>query len=134
MAFQEVQRRVSNTDITVTVLHIATTWTDRARQATAYRNGRILLAGDAAHIDSTLGGQGLNIGLGDSMNLGWKLASIIHYKAPEGLLDSYFTERHPVGSEVLDWSRAQVAIMKLDPSSRALQWGSSTGRPQCSRL
>jgi 2-polyprenyl-6-methoxyphenol hydroxylase-like FAD-dependent oxidoreductase len=69
----------------VTVLHIATTCTDRARQATAYRNGRILLAGDAAHIDSTLGGQGLNLGLGDSMNLGWKLAAIIHYKAPEGL-------------------------------------------------
>ncbi len=72
---QEVLRRVSGTDVTISALRIATTWTDRARQATAYRNGRVLLAGDAAHIHSPLGGQGLNLGLGDAMNLGWKLAS-----------------------------------------------------------
>jgi 2-polyprenyl-6-methoxyphenol hydroxylase-like FAD-dependent oxidoreductase len=117
---QEVLRRVSNTDVTVSALHIATTWTDRARQATTYRNGRVLLAGDAAHIHAPLGGQGLNLGLGDAMNLGWKLAATIQEKAPEGLLDSYYTERHPIGAQVLDWSRAQVAIMKPVPYARAL--------------
>jgi len=117
---QQVLRRVSNTDVTITALHTATTWTDRARQATTYRNGRVLLAGDAAHIHAPLGGQGLNLGLGDAMNLGWKLAATIHGKAPEGLLDSYYTERHPIGAQVLDWSRAQVAIMGLSPEARAL--------------
>jgi 2-polyprenyl-6-methoxyphenol hydroxylase-like FAD-dependent oxidoreductase len=117
---QEVLRRVSGTNITINTLHIATTWTDRARQATAYRNGRVLLAGDAAHIHAPLGGQGLNLGLGDAINLGWKLAATIRGKAPEGLLDSYYTERHPIGAQVLDWSRAQAAIMKPDPQARAL--------------
>ncbi|WP_461093202.1 FAD-dependent monooxygenase [Spirosoma gilvum] len=117
---QEVLRRVSGTDVTITALHAATTWTDRARQATTYRNGRVLLAGDAAHIHSPLGGQGLNLGLNDAMNLGWKLAATIHNKAPEGLLDSYYLERHPIGAQVLDWSRAQVAIMKPTPDARAL--------------
>jgi 2-polyprenyl-6-methoxyphenol hydroxylase-like FAD-dependent oxidoreductase len=117
---QEVLRRISNTDVTLNALHVATTWTDRARQATAYRNGRILLAGDAAHIHSPLGGQGLNLGLGDAMNLGWKLAATIQGKAPKGLLDSYHAERHPLGARVLDWSRAQVAIMRPDPHARAL--------------
>ena len=117
---QEVLRRISNTDVTITALHIASTWTDRARQATSYRHGRILLAGDAAHIHSPLGGQGLNLGLGDAMNLGWKLAATIQEKAPEGLLDSYQTERYPIGAQVLDWSRAQVAVMKPGPTARAL--------------
>jgi 2-polyprenyl-6-methoxyphenol hydroxylase-like FAD-dependent oxidoreductase len=117
---QATLRRVSNTGVTINALHAATTWTDRARQATTYRNGRVLLAGDAAHIHSPLGGQGLNLGIGDAMNLGWKLAATIQGKAPEGLLDSYQTERHPLGVQVLDWSRAQVAIMKPDPPSRAL--------------
>lgn len=117
---QEVLRRVSNTDVTINALHIATTWTDRARQATNYRNGRVLLAGDAAHIHSPLGGQGLNLGLGDAMNLGWKLAATIREQAPEGLVDSYHTERHPIGAQVLDWSRAQVAIMRPGPQARAL--------------
>jgi len=117
---QEVLRRVSGTDVTVTALHTATTWTDRARQATTYRNSQVLLAGDAAHIHAPLGGQGLNLGLGDAMNLGWKLAATINGKAPEGLLDTYYTERYPVGAQVLDWSRAQVAIMGLSPEARAL--------------
>jgi len=117
---QEVLRRVSNTNVTISSLHTVTTWTDRARQATTYRNGRVLLAGDAAHIHAPLGGQGLNLGLGDAMNLGWKLAATIREKAPEGLLDSYYTERHPIGAQVLDWSRAQAAIMKPDPDARAL--------------
>jgi 2-polyprenyl-6-methoxyphenol hydroxylase-like FAD-dependent oxidoreductase len=117
---QEVLRRISNTDVTIRALHIATTWTDRARQATSYRNGRILLAGDAAHIHSPLGGQGLNLGLGDAMNLGWKLAAEIQENAREGLLDSYFAERYPIGAQVLDWSRAQVAIMRPDQHARAV--------------
>lgn len=117
---QEVLRRISDTDVTLNALHIATTWTDRARQATTYRNGRVLLAGDAAHIHAPLGGQGLNLGLGDAMNLGWKLAATIQNNAPDGLLDSYYNERHPIGVKVLDWSRAQVAIMKPDPDAQAL--------------
>jgi hypothetical protein len=111
---------MSNTDVTITALHIATTWTDRARQASTYRNKWVLLAGDAAHIHAPLGGQGLNLGLGDAMNLGWKLAAIIHHRAPEGLLESYEAERHPIGAQVLDWSRAQVAIMKPEPAALAL--------------
>lgn len=117
---QEVLRRVSGTDVSITALHMAATWTDRARQATHYRMGRVLLAGDAAHIHSPLGGQGLNLGLGDAMNLGWKLAATIRGTAPKGLLDTYDAERYPVGMKVLDWSRAQVAIMKPDAWSRAL--------------
>jgi 2-polyprenyl-6-methoxyphenol hydroxylase-like FAD-dependent oxidoreductase len=117
---QEVLRRVSGTGVNLTALHIATTWTDRARQATTYCNGRVLLAGDAAHIHAPLGGQGLNLGLGDAINLGWKLAATIHNKAPKGLLDSYYTERYSIGAKVLDWSRAQVAIMGSEPHARAL--------------
>jgi 2-polyprenyl-6-methoxyphenol hydroxylase-like FAD-dependent oxidoreductase len=117
---QAVLRRISGIDVTIGALHIATTWTDRARQATQYRNGRILLAGDAAHIHAPLGGQGLNLGIGDAMNLGWKLAATIHGEAPDGLLDSYHAERHPVGLRVLDWSRAQVAVMRPTPEGRAL--------------
>lgn len=116
---QSVLRRVSCTDVTVTALHVASTWTDRSKQATTYRQGRLLLAGDAAHIHSPLGGQGLNLGLGDAMNLGWKLAATVRGDAPDGLLDSYTRERHPVGARILDWTRAQVALMR--PSSRALQ-------------
>ncbi|MBA8903281.1 FAD-dependent monooxygenase [Phyllobacterium sp. P30BS-XVII] len=118
---QAVLRRVSGVDVTLAALKLATTWTDRAYQATDYRKGRVLLAGDAAHIHSPLGGQGLNLGLGDAMNLGWKLASTIHGDAPADLLDTYFSERHPVGAQVLDWSRAQVALMRPSRSSRALE-------------
>jgi 2-polyprenyl-6-methoxyphenol hydroxylase-like FAD-dependent oxidoreductase len=117
---QQVLRRVSSTDVTLTALHIATTWTDRARQATSYRNERVFLAGDAAHIHAPLGGQGLNLGVGDAMNLGWKLAAVIHDQAPDDLLDTYQAERHPLGAQVLDWSRAQAAIMKPSPGARAL--------------
>ncbi|SEW45132.1 2-polyprenyl-6-methoxyphenol hydroxylase [Chitinophaga arvensicola] len=117
---QEVLRRISDTTVTISSLHFATTWTDRARQATAYRNGRVFLAGDAAHIHAPLGGQGLNLGLCDAMNLGWKLANTIHGKASADLLDSYHTERYPIGAQVLDWSRAQVAIMEPTPKAHAL--------------
>jgi 2-polyprenyl-6-methoxyphenol hydroxylase-like FAD-dependent oxidoreductase len=118
---QAVLRRVSGAEIILTALQLATTWTDRAHQATAYRQGRVLLAGDAAHIHSPLGGQGLNLGFGDAMNLGWKLAATIRGDAPVGLLDSYSSERHPVGAQVLDWSRAQVALMRPSRDSRALE-------------
>lgn len=117
---QAVLRRVSGTNVTLTALRLATTWTDRACQATGYRRGRVLLAGDAAHIHSPLGGQGLNLGLGDAVNLGWKLAATLRGDAPDGLLDSYEHERHPVGAAVLEWSRAQVALMRPDRGSHAL--------------
>jgi 2-polyprenyl-6-methoxyphenol hydroxylase-like FAD-dependent oxidoreductase len=118
---QAVLRRVSQTDVTLTALHIGTSWTDRTQQATTYRQGRVLLAGDAAHIHSPLGGQGLNLGLGDAMNLGWKLAATVRGEAPDGLLDTYFAERRPVGAEVLNWSRAQVSIMRPNPHARAME-------------
>ncbi|MES2127248.1 MAG: FAD-dependent monooxygenase [Pseudomonadota bacterium] len=118
---QAVLRRISGTDVTLMALRLATTWTDRAFQATAYRKGRVLLAGDAAHIHSPLGGQGLNLGLGDAMNLGWKLAATVRGDAPADLIDSYFSERHPAGAQVLDWSRAQVVLMRPTRSSRALE-------------
>ena len=118
---QAVLRRVSGTDVTLREIHLASSFTDRALQATAYRRGRVLLAGDAAHIHSPLGGQGLNLGIGDAMNLGWKLAATVRGSAPEGLLDTYHGERHPVGARVLDWSRAQVAVMAPDPHARAIQ-------------
>jgi 2-polyprenyl-6-methoxyphenol hydroxylase-like FAD-dependent oxidoreductase len=107
----------ARTGVTVTALHVVTTWVDHARQATAYHNGRILLAGDAAHIYSSLGGQGLNLGLGDALKLGWKLAATIHGTVPAGLLDTYHAERHPVGARVLDWSCAQVAIIRREPGA-----------------
>lgn len=112
---QAVIRKVTGVDVTVAALHLASTWTDRSMQATTYQRGRVLLAGDAAHIHSPLGGQGLNLGIGDAMNLGWKLASAIRGK---DLLASYAAERHPVGARILDWTRAQVALMK--PGSLAL--------------
>jgi 2-polyprenyl-6-methoxyphenol hydroxylase-like FAD-dependent oxidoreductase len=118
---QTVLRRVSCTEVTLKSLSFASTWTDRSHQATTYRKGRVLLAGDAAHIHSPLGGQGLNLGLGDAMNLGWKLAATIRGDAPDELLDSYTTERHPIGARILDWTRAQVAVMKPTPHARALE-------------
>ncbi|MFI9505538.1 FAD-dependent oxidoreductase [Nocardia sp. NPDC052566] len=118
---QTVLRRVSGTDVTVSEVELASSFTDRAKQATTYRQGRVLLAGDAAHIHSPLGGQGLNTGLGDAMNLGWKLAATVHGHAPDGLLDTYTGERHPIGAGVLEWSRAQVAVMRPDPHAQAIQ-------------
>ncbi|MEC3981055.1 FAD-dependent oxidoreductase [Amycolatopsis sp. H20-H5] len=118
---QAVLRRVSGTDVTLSDVRLASTFTDRAMQTTTYRQGRVLLAGDAAHIHSPLGGQGLNTGLGDAMNLGWKLAATVRGHAPDGLLDTYTRERHPIGAWVLDWTRAQAAAMKPDPHAQAIQ-------------
>ncbi len=114
-------RHVSGADVTVTAVLSATRYTDNARQATSYRAGRVLLAGDAAHVHSPFGGQGLNLGLGDAMNLGWKLAAVARGRAPESLLDTYTAERHPIGAWVLDWTRAQVALMRPEPRARALR-------------
>ncbi|MEU8235458.1 FAD-dependent monooxygenase [Actinoplanes sp. NPDC048967] len=118
---QTVLRRVSGTGVTVSDVRFASTFTDRAMQATTYRRGRVLLAGDAAHIHSPLGAQGLNLGLGDALNLGWKLAATVHGHAPDGLLDTYTSERHPIGAAALDWTRAQAAAMRPDPHSQAVQ-------------
>ena len=111
-------RKVSGTDVTITAVHAAARWTDNARQATTYRLGRVLLAGDAAHVHAPIGGQGLNLGLGDAVNLGWKLAATVNGWAPETLLDTYTTERHPIGAWALKWTRAQVAVMR--PKRRGL--------------
>ena len=118
---QAVLRRVSGTDVTLSDVHLASSFTDRAMQTTTYRQGRVLLAGDAAHIHSPLGAQGLNLGIGDAMNLGWKLAATVHGYAPDGLLDTYTRERHPIGAWVLDWTRAQAAVMRPDPHAQAIQ-------------
>jgi hypothetical protein len=112
---------VSGTNVSIRGVMSATRFTDNARQAATYRNGRVLLAGDAAHVHSPFGGQGLNLGIGDAVNLGWKLAATIHGTAPDSLLDTYTTERHPVGAWVLDWTRAQVALMRPDPHTGALR-------------
>jgi 2-polyprenyl-6-methoxyphenol hydroxylase-like FAD-dependent oxidoreductase len=114
-------RRVTGLDVSVLGIRTVTRFTDNARQATTYRKGRVLLAGDAAHVHSPFGGQGLNLGIGDAMNLGWKLAATVRGWAPEGLLDTYTAERHPIGEWVLDWTRAQIAVMRPDPHARALR-------------
>ncbi|MEH0579482.1 FAD-dependent monooxygenase [Streptomyces sp. B21-108] len=114
-------RRVTGVDVTVDKVHSLTRFTDNCRQASSYRAGRVLLAGDAAHVHSPFGGQGLNLGIGDAMNLGWKLAAVVRGHAPEGLLDSYTRERHPIGAWVLEWTRAQIALMRPESHARALR-------------
>ena len=114
-------RVVSGVDVSVTGVESATRFTDNARQVTTYRLGRVLLAGDAAHVHSPFGGQGLNLGIGDAVNLGWKLAAVAQGRMPDRLLDTYTTERHPIGAWVLDWTRAQIAIMRPDPYARAIR-------------
>ncbi|HEX7115869.1 MAG TPA: FAD-dependent monooxygenase [Steroidobacter sp.] len=96
-------------------------FTDAARQAATYRKGRVLLAGDAAHIHSPAGGQGLNIGLQDAVNLGWKLAQVVQGISPEGLLDTYQAERHPVAAQVLQHTLAITALSRGDDRTNALR-------------
>jgi 2-polyprenyl-6-methoxyphenol hydroxylase-like FAD-dependent oxidoreductase len=96
-------------------------FTDAARQAEKYRDGRVLLAGDAAHVHHPIGGQGLNIGMQDAVNLGWKLAQVAKGTAPESLLDTYHTERHPVGARVLRNAMAQMALLRPDDRTKALR-------------
>ena len=95
-------------------------FTDGTRQASEYRKGRVLLAGDAAHIHAPLGGQGLNLGMQDAVNLGWKLAQVVKGISPDSLLDTYQAERHPVAARVLKNILAHVAAMRLDDRSKAL--------------
>jgi len=87
-------------------------FTDMTRQAATYRHGRVLLAGDAAHVHSPVGGQGLNLGVQDAVNLGWKLAQVVKGGSPDGLLDTYHAERHPVAARVLRNTMAQVALLR----------------------
>jgi len=87
-------------------------FTDAARQAASYRKGRVLLAGDAAHIHHSVGGQGLNTGLQDAVNLGWKLAQVVKGISPDSLLDTYHSERHPVAARVLRNTMAQIALLR----------------------
>jgi len=96
-------------------------FTDLARQAASYRKGRVLLAGDASHVHYPAGGQGLNIGVQDAVNLGWKLAQVVNGTSPESLLDSYHAERHPVAARVLQNTMAQVALLRTDDRTNALR-------------
>ncbi|MBX5190363.1 hypothetical protein HJB86_15780 [Rhizobium sp. NZLR3b] len=96
-------------------------FTDMSRQASAYRKGRVLLAGDAAHVHSPVGGQGLNTGVQDAVNLGWKLAQVVKGISPESLLDTYHAERHPVAARVLRTTMAQVALQRTDDRTEALR-------------
>ncbi|OBH53468.1 hypothetical protein A5685_13545 [Mycobacterium colombiense] len=96
-------------------------FTDAARQAAAYRRGRVLLAGDAAHIHHPVGGQGLNTGVQDAVNLGWKLGQVVNKTSPDSLLDSYHAERHPVARRVLRNALAQMALLHPDERAQALR-------------
>ncbi|MFN2591529.1 MAG: FAD-dependent monooxygenase, partial [Candidatus Dormibacteria bacterium] len=96
-------------------------FTDMARQAVAYREGRVLLAGDAAHVHSPMGGQGLSTGLQDAVNLGWKIAQVVRGASPQSLLETYHTERHPVAARVLQTNMAQNALIRSDARVDALR-------------
>jgi 2-polyprenyl-6-methoxyphenol hydroxylase-like FAD-dependent oxidoreductase len=96
-------------------------FTDMTRQAASYRDGRVLLAGDAAHVHSPTGGQGLNLGVQDAVNLGWKLAQVVSGTSPESLLDTYHAERHPVGARVLRNTMAMTALSRGDDRTEALR-------------
>ena len=95
-------------------------FTDMTRQAASYRNGRVLLAGDAAHVHFPVGGQGLNTGMQDAVNLGWKLAQVVRQTSPDSLLDTYHAERHPVAARVLRTTMAGTALSRSDPRTDAL--------------
>jgi hypothetical protein len=109
------------TDLGVHAITWLSRFTDAARQAKAYRAGRVLLAGDAAHIHSPAGGQGLNLGIQDAVNLGWKLGQVVTGVSPDGLLDTYHSERHPVGEAVLKHTLAITALNRGDERTNALR-------------
>ncbi|WP_300751003.1 FAD-dependent monooxygenase [Janthinobacterium sp.] len=118
---EAVLRRISGMEVRVNALGSASRWTDNTRLAATYRQGRVLLAGDAAHIHTPFGGQGLSLGLADAANLGWKLAAVLRGDMPDSLIDSYTAERHPVAQAVLANTLAQVAIMRPDPQAGAMR-------------
>ncbi|MFD9705275.1 rifampin monooxygenase [Lentzea sp. NPDC059081] len=119
--FKEQLRRVAGSDFGVHSARWMSRFGDATRQAERYRSGRVFLAGDAAHIHPPTGGQGLNLGVQDAFNLGWKLAAAVHGWAPAGLLDTYEAERHPVAEEVLSNTRAQIELMKVEPGPRSVR-------------
>src|SRR2546426_2861695 len=113
--------RVDGKDYGVHSPHWISSFTDMTRQAVAYRSGRVLLAGDAAHVNAPIGGQGLNIGVQDAVNLGWKLAQVVNGTSPASLLDTYHAERHPVAARVLQSTMAQRAVGANDERTVALR-------------
>src|SRR6185436_17052784 len=117
----EVLIRAEGTDYGVHSPTWISRFTDMTRQAAAYREGRVLIAGDAAHVHPPQGGQGLNLGVQDAVNLGWKLAQVVRGTSPDGLLDTYQAERHPVGARVLRNTMAQVALRRSDERTGALR-------------
>jgi len=122
--FEEIKRQLratAGTDFGVHSPRWLSRFSDATRQAERYRTGRVLLAGDAAHVHPPMGGQGLNLGIQDAFNLGWKLAAEINGWAPVGLLDSYHSERHPVAAAVLDNTRAQTVLMSVEPGPAAVR-------------
>ncbi|NJC71955.1 rifampin monooxygenase [Planosporangium thailandense] len=119
--FKQQLRVIAGTDFGVHSPRWLSRFGDATRQAERYRVGRVLLAGDAAHIHPPTGGQGLNLGIQDAFNLGWKLAAEVGGWAPEGLLDSYHTERHPVAADVLNNTRAQMELMSTEPGPQAVR-------------
>ncbi len=119
--FKKQLRAIASTDFGVHSPRWLSRFGDATRQAERYRVGRVLLSGDAAHVHPPTGGQGLNLGLQDAFNLGWKLAAEVAGWAPEGLLDSYESERHPVAAAVLDHTRAQMHLMATEPGPQAVR-------------
>ncbi|MFD8073485.1 rifampin monooxygenase [Streptomyces sp. NPDC059718] len=119
--FKERLRAVAGTDFGVHSPRWLSRFGDATRQAERYRVGRVLLAGDAAHVHPPTGGQGLNLGIQDAFNLGWKLAAAVNGWAPEALLDSYHAERHPVAAAVLDNTRAQMHLLSTEPGPQAVR-------------
>ncbi|WP_433185395.1 rifampin monooxygenase [Actinoallomurus sp. CA-150999] len=119
--FKQRLRVYASTDFGVHSPRWLSRFSDATRQAERYRTGRVLLAGDAAHIHPPIGGQGLNLGIQDAFNLGWKLAAEVGGWAPEGLLDSYHTERHPVAARVLDHTRAEIELLSPEPGPQSVR-------------
>ncbi|MFJ2237755.1 rifampin monooxygenase [Streptomyces sp. NPDC087859] len=119
--FKRQLRACSGTDFGVHSPRWLSRFGDATRLAERYRVGRVLLAGDAAHVHPPLGGQGLNLGIQDAFNLGWKLAAEVTGRAPEGLLDSYESERRPVAAAVLDNTRVQTLLISTDPTAQAMR-------------
>ncbi|MBV9141788.1 MAG: FAD-dependent monooxygenase [Pseudonocardiales bacterium] len=123
-SFEELRQRVraiAGTDFGAHSPRWLSRFGDATRLAERYRTGRVLLAGDAAHIHPPTGGQGLGLGIQDAFNLGWKLAAEVGGWAPEGLLDSYHTERHPVAADVLNNTRAQTELLSAEPGPRSVR-------------
>jgi 2-polyprenyl-6-methoxyphenol hydroxylase-like FAD-dependent oxidoreductase len=118
---RDAVQRVTGVDVAITEIQEGRRFRDNSRQAATYRKGRVLLAGDAAHVHSPLGGQGLNLGIMDAVNLGWKLAAVLRGFGDDELLETYTRERHPVGAAVLNNTRAQAALLTSTPQVMALR-------------